>query len=65
MKTSKDPFDLPAWRRRMQWTQARAAEELGLTVSGYQHAEYRSTDLPGNPVNRTVVILAKLLEERR
>lgn len=62
MKQTIVPFDLPAWRQRMQFTQATAAGALGLSLSGYTRAEYRCQDAPGKPVNATVAKLAQLLE---
>lgn len=33
--------ELKAWRERMRWTQEKAAEELGVSLRGYQWAEAR------------------------
>lgn len=64
MKTTTVPFELRAWRYRMRWTQAEAAEALGLSLSGYCRMEYRSEDGQGHPTNKIVALLAEALEHK-
>lgn len=65
MKILTESYDLVAWRRRMDWTQAQAAAALGLSLSGYCEAEYRCADTPGQPVRKTVAMLARMIEDQR
>ena len=65
MKTTVVPFDLRAWRRRLRWTQARAAEALGVSASAYCAAEYRAEDRAGAPVRKTLALLAQALEREQ
>ncbi len=48
-------FELKVWRRGMEWTQERAAEELGVSTRAYQLWEKAST----RPVKRTVALATK------
>ncbi len=64
MKTTTVPFSLLAWRQRMHLTQAAAAKALGMSLNGYCSAEYRNSDRPGHPCNKTVALLAEMLEEK-
>jgi DNA-binding XRE family transcriptional regulator len=64
MKYLTESFDLTEWRKRMHWTQVQAAHELGMDKSTYCRHEYRQHDRAGSPVRTTVVILARLLEEK-
>ena len=49
-------FELRLWRIGIGWTQERAAEELGVTLRGYQNWEE-----PRNEVSRTVELAAGML----
>lgn len=49
-------FELRLWRLGMGWTQERAAEELGVTLRGYQNWEK-----PRKEVSRTVELAAGML----
>ena len=62
MRVTTIPFDLPAWRVRMGWTQEEASDALGLSVHAYRRSEYRCKDRPGSPVAAPVAKLANLLE---
>lgn len=64
MRTTYASFDLLAWRRRMGWTQARAAHELGMSGSHYRAAEYHCADTRGRPTKLQLIRLAQLLEDR-
>ncbi len=48
-------FELKVWRRGMEWTQERAAEELGVSTRAYQLWEKASD----RPVKRTVALATK------
>jgi hypothetical protein len=48
--------DLQAWRKRMGWTQKRAAEELGVGFRTYQTAEAKGP-------RQTLALHAKRIEE--
>ena len=61
MKVTTIPFDLRAWRYRMRWSQARAAAELGLSLSAYCRAEYRSDDR--HICGKTLALLAQAIEQ--
>lgn len=62
MKTTTIPFDLRAWRYRMQKTQVAAAQLVGLSRLAYCHAEYRCQDRPGTPCSKTLALLCQALE---
>lgn len=64
MRVSTIAFELRAWRLRLRLTQIQAANALGLSLSAYCQAEYRNSDRPGYPCNKTVALLAVLLEQR-
>ncbi len=64
MKVTTVPFSLTAWRQRMRMTQVAAAKALGMSVNGYCSAEYRNQDRPGQPCNKTVALLARMLEQK-
>lgn len=49
-------FELRLWRLGMGWTQEKAAEELGVTLRGYQNWEK-----PRKEVSRTVELAAGML----
>lgn len=49
-------FELRLWRIGMGWTQEQAAEELGVTLRGYQNWEK-----PRKDVSRTVELAAGML----
>ncbi len=63
MRVTAVPFSLLQWRQRMHLTQVRAADALGMSLNGYCSAEYRNSDRPGHPCNKTVALLADRLEE--
>lgn len=65
MRVTTIEFPLLAWRARMGWTQAQAAEALGISAGGYRAAEYRNNDTPGFPCNKTLALLAQSLERER
>lgn len=56
-------FDLRGWRLRMGWTQDEAAHAVGLSLSAYRNAEYRSEDRPGAPVSAVLAKLCTLIEK--
>ena len=70
MLVTTTPFDLATWRHRMgalrrlpgAITQAEAADLLGMSLSGYKRAEYRCQDRDATPCNKTVALLAQMLE---
>ena len=62
MKMTTTAFKLRAWRHRMGWTQDEAARVVGLSLSAYRNAEYRSEDRAGAPVNATLAKLCALIE---
>ena len=62
MRATFATFDLLAWRRRLQWTQTRAAHELGLSHAAYRAAEYHASDTRGKPVRLAYIRLAQLIE---
>ncbi len=64
MRVTTVSFSLTAWRQRMHLTQVAAAKALGMSVNGYCSAEYRNTDRPGQPCNKTVALLATILERQ-
>lgn len=49
-------FELRLWRIGMDWTQERAAEELGVTLRGYQNWEK-----PRREVSRAVELATGML----
>lgn len=53
-------FELRLWRIGMGWTQEQAADELGVTLRGYQNWEK-----PRNEVSRTVELAAGMLSVHR
>lgn len=63
MKTTIVSFPLKQWRLRMGYTQAQAAEALGVSLGGYRSAEYRNEDRPKHPCNKTVALLADAIEK--
>lgn len=62
MNTTTVPFDLRAWRRRMGWTQAQAAAQVGMSLRAYSTAEYRAMDRPNAPCTKTLALLCQYLE---
>jgi transcriptional regulator with XRE-family HTH domain len=61
MRTTTIPFPLREWRLRLNITQARAAELLGLSRAGYCQAEYRAEDR--NECQKTLALLAQAIEK--
>lgn len=53
-------YELRLWRIGMGWTQDRAAEELGVTLRGYQNWER-----PRREVSRTVELAAGMLSVQK
>lgn len=56
MKTTLVAFALRPWRASQHWTQAQAAAALGLSLSAYRAAEYRSDDR--GTCSKTLALLA-------
>jgi len=52
--------DLKAWRGRMGWTQAEAADVLGISRRAYGTREQ-----PGTPISRETVLACLYLEAHR
>lgn len=62
MKTTLVAFALRPWRASQHWTQAQAAAALGLSLSAYRAAEYRSDDR--GTCSKTLALLATALTRR-
>jgi len=65
MRILEESFDITAWRKRMGWSQAKAAKLLGMSLGAYCETEYRQQEgKPGirNPVRSTLVKLCCMYE---